>query len=44
MYMHIGYDENVRTHGEVAMRLNNTRDLGLYVRDRRRRLGITQNS
>jgi HTH-type transcriptional regulator / antitoxin HipB len=24
------------------MRLNNTRDLGLYVRDRRRRLGITQ--
>jgi len=28
--------------GEVTMRLNNTRDLGLYVRDRRRRLGITQ--
>ena len=24
------------------MRLNNARDLGLYVRDRRRRLGITQ--
>jgi HTH-type transcriptional regulator/antitoxin HipB len=24
------------------MRLNNTRDLGLYVRDRRRRLGINQ--
>jgi y4mF family transcriptional regulator len=24
------------------MRLNNTRDLGLYVRDRRRRLGLTQ--
>lgn len=24
------------------MRLNNTRDLGLYVRDRRRRLGMTQ--
>jgi HTH-type transcriptional regulator / antitoxin HipB len=24
------------------MRLDNTRDLGLYVRDRRRRLGITQ--
>src|SRR5215813_15442294 len=28
--------------GGVAMRLNNTRDLGLYVRDRRRRLGVTQ--
>jgi HTH-type transcriptional regulator / antitoxin HipB len=27
---------------EVAMRLNNVRDLGLYVRDRRRRLGLTQ--
>jgi len=24
------------------MRLNNARDLGLYVRDRRRRLGLTQ--
>jgi HTH-type transcriptional regulator / antitoxin HipB len=24
------------------MRLNNVRDLGLYVRDRRRRLGLTQ--
>src|SRR5262245_58626590 len=27
---------------EAAMRLNNPRDLGLYVRDRRRRLGMTQ--
>jgi y4mF family transcriptional regulator len=27
---------------EVAMRLNNVRDLGLYVRDSRRRLGLTQ--
>jgi y4mF family transcriptional regulator len=27
---------------EVAMRLNNARDLGLYVRDRRRLLGLTQ--
>lgn len=26
------------------MRLNNPRDLGLYVRDRRRRLGMTQAS
>jgi y4mF family transcriptional regulator len=27
---------------EVAMRLNSTRDLGLHVRDIRRRLGLTQ--
>jgi y4mF family transcriptional regulator len=27
---------------EVAMRLNNPRDLGLYVREVRRRLGLTQ--
>ncbi len=26
----------------VTMRLNSSRDLGLYVRDRRRRLGMTQ--
>jgi y4mF family transcriptional regulator len=27
---------------EVTMRLNTARDLGLYVRDRRRRLGMAQ--
>jgi len=41
-YTHICYSVNVRAHGEEVMRLNTPRDLGLYVRERRRRLGLTQ--
>jgi len=41
-YAHTSHDVNVRAHDWGAMRLSNAWDLGLYVREQRRRLGMTQ--
>ena len=41
-YAHIRRMGTYAHTSEVAMRLNNPRDLGLYVRDRRKRLDLTQ--